>query len=40
MHGTGTRLKANLQKVKIGNRQFKISARGLRILKKKMGVTN
>jgi len=37
MRGTHKRLKANLQKVKFGNKTIKISARGLRTLKKKMG---
>lgn len=35
MQGTITRMKANLQRVRIGNRFYKISARALRTLKKK-----
>jgi len=38
MRGTHTRLKANLQKIKIGNKSYKISARGLRTLKKQAAV--
>jgi ribosomal protein L28 len=34
MIGTKTKVKANLQKIKIGNQQVKISARALRTMKK------
>ncbi len=36
MQGTITRLKPNLQKVKIGNKKVKISARAMRTLKNKL----
>lgn len=34
MRGTLTKVKPNLQKIKVGNKQVKISARGIRTMKK------
>ena len=39
MQSTITRVRANLQKIKIGNRRIKVSARALRTLKKKSTYT-
>ena len=36
MQSTITRVRANLQRIKVGNKRIKISARGLRDLKKQM----
>jgi ribosomal protein L28 len=36
MRGTLTKVKPNLQKIKIGNKQVKISTRALRTLKKQL----
>jgi ribosomal protein L28 len=35
MQSTITKVRANLQKIKIGNRRIKVSARAMRTLKKK-----
>ena len=37
MRGTKTKVKPNLQRVRIGNKWVKISTRALRTLKNKMG---
>lgn len=34
MHATKTKVKPNLQRIKVGNRRIKISTRALRTLKK------
>ncbi|NJK71394.1 50S ribosomal protein L28 [Candidatus Gracilibacteria bacterium] len=36
MQSTITRVRSNLQKIKIGNKQVKVSVRALRTLKKKL----
>jgi ribosomal protein L28 len=34
MHGTPTKVRPNLQKIRIGNKQIKISTRAMRTMKK------
>jgi ribosomal protein L28 len=40
MQSTITRVRANLQRIKIGNKRIKISARAMRTLKKKMSLVS
>ncbi len=39
MHSTLTKMKPNLQRVRVGNRKLKISTRALRTMKKKLGMS-